>query len=200
MSAFSRDPLDGLTTLLARVAGGDGDAIGRLWRLVHGDVRAMAASLLRHESAAAPGEGLEPTMVVSEVWLRLHGGSVPASFDHRRHFFGSVATAMRRVLVDHARARRRLRRGGGATKVIPLEFAEHEIADPGSVDPAMLEAAIVALDRLGEEHPRAAEVARLRYLTGLEIRQIARVLDISERTVGSDWVFARAWLRRAIEG
>ena len=201
MSAFSRDPLDGLTTLLARVAGGDGDAIGRLWRLVHGDVRAMAAGLLRREGAAGPGEGLEPTVIVSEVWLRIHGGSVPASFDHRRHFFGAVATAMRRVLVDHARARRRLRRGGGgAIRTVPLQFADHEIADPGSVDPAMLEAAIDALDRMAEEHPRAAEVARLRYLAGLEVRQIANILDISERTVGSDWVFARAWLRRAIRG
>lgn len=159
----------------------------------------MAAGLLRREGAVGPGEGVEPTMIVSEVWLRLHGGSAPASFDHRRHFFGAVATTMRRVLVDHARARRRLRRGGGS-RVVPLEFADHEIADPGLVDPAMLEAAIDALDRLGEEHPRAAEVARLRYLTGLDVRQIARILDISERTVGSDWVFARAWLRRAIEG
>ena len=196
-SDFSPDPLDGLTALLARVAGGDADALGRLWRLVHGEVRSMAAGLLRREGAIGPGEGLEPTVVVNEVWMRLHGGDAPASFEHRRHFFGAVATTMRRVLIDHARARSRQRRGGDAT-VVPLQFADHEIADPGSVDSAMLEAAITALDLLATEHPRAAEVARLRYLVGLEVRQIAAILDISERTVGSDWVFARAWLRRRL--
>jgi RNA polymerase sigma factor (TIGR02999 family) len=106
----------GLTALLAAVASGDRDAVSSLWSLVHADVRQMAATVLRGERIT---DGMAPTVLVHEAWLRLHGGDGTATFENRRHFFGAIATTMRRVLVDHARARKAAKRGGG-TRPMPL--------------------------------------------------------------------------------
>jgi RNA polymerase sigma factor (TIGR02999 family) len=194
-SSPGEGPFRGLTALLAAVASGDQDAVSRLWSLVHADVRQMAASVLRGERVT---DGMAPTVLVHEAWLRLHGRDGSASFENRRHFFGAIATTMRRVLVDHARARRSQKRGGGA-RPVPLQIVEGELAAVGGSDAAMLEEVMAALDTLAARHPRAAEVARLRYLLGLEVDVVAGLLDISPRTVRADWTFAKAWLRRAID-
>ena len=192
-----------MTQLLDRVATGDDEALSRLWDLAHAEVRVMAAGLLRHEGAAGRGgEGdageLRPTALVHEAFLRLHGAEAPTAFANRRHFFGAVATTLRRILVDHARARKRLKRGGGTARNVALEFVEGELTADAAArgfDAEAVEAAMDALDALAQEHPRAAEVARLRYLLGLGPVEVAGLLDISDRTVRSDWIFARAWLR-----
>jgi RNA polymerase sigma factor (TIGR02999 family) len=195
-SSTGEGPFRGLTALLAAVASGDQDAVSRLWSLVHADVRSMAASVLRGERVT---DGMAPTVLVHEAWLRLHGGEGSPAFENRRHFFGAIATTMRRVLVDHARVRRSQKRGGGALPV-PLQIVEGELAEAGATDPAMLEEVMAALEALSVRHPRVAEVARLRYLLGLEVDVVAGLLDIAPRTVRADWTFAKAWLRRAIEG
>ncbi len=196
---ISESPPHGeVTALLHRISAGDQDAYPPLWSLVHEQVRRMARGLLGGESAAVAGD-LQATALVSEVFLRLHGGELVPSLENRRHFFGAAATTLKRILIDHARTRRRLKRGGGI-RPTALEFVAGELAAAGleQFEPDMLEAAIAALDALAVEHPRAAEVARLRYLLELDPVTVASLLDISDRTVRSDWVFARAWLRRRL--
>lgn len=188
-------PFRGLTALLAAAASGDREAASQLWILVHADVRSMAESVLRGERVT---DGMAPTVLVHEAWLRLHGSGNTPAFENRRHFFGAIANVMRRVLVDHARARKAAKRGGGA-RPIPLEIVEGELADAGATDPAMLEQIMTALESLAARHPRAAEVARLRYLLGIDVEVVARLLDIAPRTVRADWTFAKAWLRRALD-
>ncbi len=196
-SSSSEDgPFRGLTAVLRAVAAGDRVAVSHLWSLVHADVRQMAATVLRGERIS---DGMAPTVLVHEAWLRLHGGDSTPAFENRRHFFGAVATTMRRVLVDHARARKAAKRGGGA-RAVPLRIVDGELADAGGTDPVMLEDVMIALEALSTRFPRAAEVARLRYLLGLDTGVVAGLLDIAPRTVRADWTFARAWLRRAIEG
>jgi RNA polymerase sigma-70 factor (ECF subfamily) len=188
-----------VTTLLRRISDGDQSAFGPLWELVHEEVRRMARGLLTGESGGGAAADLQATALVSEVFLRLHGGEQIPSLENRRHFFGAAATTLRRILIDHARTRRRLKRGGGA-RPTALEFVAGELSAAGleEFEPDMLEAAIAAMDALAAEHPRAAEVARLRYLLGLDPVTVASLLDISDRTVRSDWVFARAWLKRRL--
>jgi len=155
----------------------------------------MAASVLRGERVT---DGMAPTVLVHEAWLRLHGRDDSPAFENRRHFFGAIATTMRRVLVDHARAPKSAKRGGGV-RPVPLRIVEGELADAGATDPAMLEAVMSALDALTARHPRAGEVARLRYLLGLEVGVVAELLDIAPRTVRADWTFAKAWLRSQLD-
>lgn len=188
-----------VTSLLRRISDGDQSAFGPLWEVVHEEVRRMARGLLTGESGGGAAADLQATALVSEVFLRLHGGEQIPSLENRRHFFGAAATTLRRILIDHARTRRRLKRGGGA-RPTALEFVVGELSAAGleQFEPDMLEAAIAALDALAAEHPRAAEVARLRYLLGLDPVTVASLLDISDRTVRSDWVFARAWLKRRL--
>ena len=188
-----------VTSLLRRVSDGDQSAFGPLWELVHEEVRRMARGLLAGEAGGGAAADLQATALVSEVFLRLHGGEQVPSLENRRHFFGAAATTLRRILIDHARTRKRAKRGGGL-RPIALEFVAGELSATGleEFEPDMLEAAIAALDALAAEHPRAAEVARLRYLLGLDPVTVASLLDISDRTVRSDWVFARAWLKRRL--
>jgi RNA polymerase sigma factor (TIGR02999 family) len=185
----------GLTVLLTAVAAGDSDAVSKLWSLVHADVRSMAACALRGEYVV---EDLAPTVLVHEAWLRLHGGEYAPEFANRRHFFGAVATSMRRILIDHARARRSVKRGKGV-RPVSLQIVERELVDAGKTDPVLLEELMAAFGRFSELHPRAAEVGRLRYLLGLDVETVAGLLEISPRTVRSDWAFAKAWLRKATD-
>ena len=130
---------------------------------------------------------LQPTVLVSEAWLRLAQSDV--SFHNRAHFFGAAAEAMRRILVEHARKRAAQKRGGDVRRIT---FSEMGVAseDPG-VDMLALND---ALDELGKKQPRLVELIHLRYFAGLSIRQAADVLGISPATLKRDWVYARAWL------
>ena len=119
----------------------------------------------------------------------------PPNFEDRRHLFGSIARVMEQYLIDYARTRGRLKRGGDR-KRISLTIAEGELKNLDTVDGDSLEELLKALKKLENAMPRAAEVARLRYISGHTIKQTATALDISERTVDNDWAYAQAYLRK----
>ena len=181
--------------LLDAAADGDDNASEALWGSVHDEIRQMAANALRRER---PGATLQPTMVVSEIYLKMWPADTPPPrWEDRKHFFGSVARVMGQFLIDHARSRNRLKRGGDR-KRMPLELNDGELTSLDSFDADAGSRLITALKEFEEHAPRQAEVAWLRYVTGLTIDQVALALDISPRTVTSDWQYAQAWLRRAL--
>ena len=184
-----------VTRLLDAAHGGDEGASEALWAAVHQEIRQMAAGALRHER---PGATLQPTMVVSEIYLRMWPADAPPPrWEDRKHFFGSVARVMGQFLVDHARTRSRLKRGGDR-KRMPLEVNAGELARLDSFDEHAGASLVKALEELEQSAPRQAEVAWLRYIAGLSLEQTAEALDISPRTVTNDWQYAQAWLRRAL--
>ena len=184
-----------ITRLLDAAGSGDSEAASALWSEVNQELRSMATGLLASER---PGATLQPTMVVNEVFLRMWAGrSEPPRFEDRRHFFGSAARVMGQFLVDHARSRDRLKRGGGRPPV-SLAICDGELTAPDSVDSDEIACLLGALTALELEAPRRAEVAWLRYVAGLSIEQVATVLAVSRRTVIDDWRFAQAWLRRRL--
>lgn len=181
---------DGEITRAAQAAGeGDAAAVERLMRLAYEELRALAAARL---AKLPPGQTLQPTALVHEVYLKLFDG--PVKWAGRAHFFGSAARAMRDIVVDRARRAARLRHGGGRRRV-ELDEAVLE-ADPGPAADVVL--VDEALRRLEQEDPRKAQIVSLRYFAGLTIEQTAAALEISGATVEREWAFARAWLHREI--
>ncbi|MDG2291550.1 MAG: ECF-type sigma factor [Phycisphaerales bacterium] len=184
-----------VTLLLDAASDGDGGAAESLWKAVNQEIRLMATSALARERATA---SLQPTLVVNEIYLRIWPKEgPPPKWEDRRHFFGSVARVMGQFLVDHARTRGRLKRGGDRKRV-PLEVSEGELSDLTHVDAEAGSAVIKALKKLEENAPRQAEVAWLRYVAGLKVEQVALALEVSPRTVNNDWQYAQAWLRREL--
>ena len=186
-----------LTRLLHAASDGDTPALSALWARVYGEVREIASRKLLREGDLV---NLQATLLANEAYLKVHGASAP-KYENRRHFFASVARAMEQILVDHARARGALKRGGGAARV-DLEIAEGELArfeDAAAWPDAPR--VVGLLEELSESPKTArwAEVVRLRFVLGLSVRETAETLEISERTVKSDWAFARAWLLEQIE-
>ncbi|MBL0170310.1 MAG: sigma-70 family RNA polymerase sigma factor [Gemmatimonadaceae bacterium] len=177
-----------ITALLSDVQGGVPGAADRLARAVMADVRRLAERAMRHE---APGHTLQPTELADETLLRLLG-MTQITWQNRAQFFAVAAQTIRRVLVDHARFRRRLKRDHGVRVTLDDAMA---IAAGGDVDVLSLEDALVRLDTLA---PRQARVVELRFFGGLDIEETARVLDLSPATVKRDWTFARAFLLRAL--
>ncbi len=182
-----------LTVILNAAFAGDGPASRQLWEAVYEDLRAMARRSVARESSQA---GLEPTQVVHEVFLKLHGSS-PEKWDSRRHFFGAAVRAMERFLIDQARERGAAKRGGGTTPVSLSVFAG-ELADYEHATRAASDGLVAALQDLAEIDPAAAEVARLRWLVGLNSEQVADILECSVRKVQLDWRFAKAFLQRRL--
>lgn len=176
-----------VTQLLDAAHRGDRLAAAELLPLVYAELRKLAAAKLAHEAA---GHSLDATALVHEAYLKLVGGQ---QFDGRGHFFGAAAEAMRRILVDQARVRNALKRGGGARRE-ELESG-HRIASSPDVELLALDE---ALDRLAEEHPDHAELVKLRYFAGLSADEAAAILGISPSTADRRWTFARAWLKRAM--
>jgi RNA polymerase sigma factor (TIGR02999 family) len=161
-----------------------------LFPLLYAELRRLARRYLGHER---PGHTLQATALVHEVYLRL----VPqadATWEDRGKFVGIAATVMRRILVEHARSRRRLKRGGDAER-LPLD---HDVAAVDA-DAERWEDLDRALDRLAALDPRQARVVELRYFGGMTVDEAARVLGVSEKTVKRDWSIARAWLRRELD-
>lgn len=152
---------------------------------VYAELRIMASRLLNSERS---GHTLQPTALVHELYLRLGAAHTPEWKD-RAHFFAVAATTLRRILVDHARAHRSERRGGGA-RAVPLEWAEAGVTCTYDELLGIGE----ALNALERTDPRAARVTELRFFAGLEEKEIAAQLGLAEITVKSDWKFARAWL------
>lgn len=169
--------------------GTGGDTVAeRILPLVYDELRELAARHLRRERA---DHTLQPTALAHEAYLRLvNDDGVP--WQDRAHFLAIAARAIRRILVEHARSRGRLKRGGGWRRVTLQDF---DVMPAGSVDAAALDDALTALAAMSE---RQAKVVELRFFGGLSIDQAAHVLGVSARTVEGDWRVARAWLRRAL--
>ncbi|MGZ8939163.1 MAG: sigma-70 family RNA polymerase sigma factor [Limisphaerales bacterium] len=174
-----------VTHILDRVQKGDTNASEELLPLVYDELRKLAAHRMAGEAA---GHTLQPTALVHEAWLRLVRTPNQA-WHNRAHFFRTAAECMRRILIDNARRKLQIRHGGGGER-IPLDdmdlAAQH--------DPRQLLHVHEALDRLAVEDATKAEIVKLRFFAGLENREIAELLDISERTVERAWSFAKAWL------
>ncbi len=181
---------DEVTLLLAAWHDGDPEALSRLMPLVYSELRRLAARSLDGERR---DHTLQPTALVHEAYLRLAGGAVPRWHD-RVHFFAVAAQVMRRLLVDHARARRTDKRGGGARR-LPLEAAL-EIGAPGAGDPELLLALDVALDELAEHDARKARIIELRFFGGLTQEETALAVGVATSTVILEARLARAWLYR----
>ena len=179
-----------VTRLLRAWSDGDEEAFEQLVPLVYGELHRMALRYLTGESTNVT---LQPTALVNEICVRLLGWD-QARWQNRQHFVGVSAQLMRRVLVDIARRRKAERRGGGDVVRIPLDEVELAATEPD----ADLVAIDGALQRLAVEHPRQARVVELRFFGGLSTEETAQALDISVRTVHNDWIFARAWLYRAL--
>jgi RNA polymerase sigma factor (TIGR02999 family) len=181
-----------VTRLLDAAAAGDRQAAADLLPLVYDELRALAAARM---AAEASGHTLDATALVHEVYLRLVGGGDRPGWDGRGHFFAAAAEAMRRILVESARRKDTLKRGGGRGRA-ELDLAR--LADPGRPDEVL--AVDEALAALAAADPQAAELVKLRYFVGLSVPEAAQVLNVSTRSAERLWAYARAWLRRAIEG
>jgi RNA polymerase sigma factor (TIGR02999 family) len=180
-----------VTRILDRVGQGDPRAAEELLPLVYEELRKLAAAKMAHEPA---GHTLQPTALVHEAWLRLVG-SGRGHWDNRGHFFAAAAEAMRRILIDVARRKSQVRHGGGARRV-DLEGTAIALSD----DRERLLQIDEVLDDFAAVDPMKAQVVKLRFFVGLNNREIADLLNVSERTVERAWSFAQAWLFAAIKG
>jgi RNA polymerase sigma factor (TIGR02999 family) len=181
-----------VTQILERARKGDERAAAELLPLVYEELRKLAAHKMSHEAAY---QTLQPTALVHEAWLRLVGQDQHSAFQNRAHFFAAAAEAMRRILVENARRKRRLRHGAGQERV-PLEKVE--IATE-TADDRLLKVND-ALDSLAHEDPLEAEVVKLRFFVGLNHKDIAKALDLTEKTVQRYWAHAKASLYQHIRG
>jgi RNA polymerase sigma factor (TIGR02999 family) len=171
--------------ILEAISSGDERAAERLLPLVYDQLRHLAAAKLALEP---PGQTLQPTALVHEAWLRLVGPG-DQHWSGRGHFFGAVAEAMRRILIDRARKRQRVRHGGGMVR-IDLEKLDVAI----TADDDLLLRVNEALEKLESEAPDRARLVKLRFFTGLSIAEAAQALGIATVTANRHWAFARAWL------
>jgi RNA polymerase sigma factor (TIGR02999 family) len=178
-----------VTRLLRKWRQGDDDALAKLMPIVCDELRIMARRYLSHEDR---GHTLQPTALVNEVYLRLHGRQ-KVTWQNRAHFFGFAAQTMRRVLVDHARGNQAQKRGDGI-RPLPLDQALMRSTER-NVDLVALNDALEDLARID---PRQARIVELKYFVGLKIDEIGKVLEISPVTVKREWKTARLWLFRAI--
>jgi len=178
------------TRILSAIEHGDPGAAEQLLPLVYDELRRLAAQRLARES---PGQTLQPTALVHEAYLRLIGSQDPG-WNGRGHFFAAAAEAMRRILINRARDRRRLKRGGDRRRVELEHFA-----DPAGVPDDDLLDLDDALRRLAGSYPRCVELVKLKYFAGLSLAEAATTLGISLRTAQREYAFAKAWLVDALD-
>jgi RNA polymerase sigma factor (TIGR02999 family) len=183
-------PMSDVTRLLDAAATGDPKAAAELLPLVYDELRKLAAARM---AAETPGHTLDATALVHEAYVRLVGGGPPQDWNGRGHFFAAAAEAMRRILVESARRKGRLRHGGGMGRAV-LDG----VAAPAAADEVV--GVSDALDDLAVVSPQAAELVKLRYFAGFTGRQAADVLGISPRKADQVWAYARAWLRDRLCG
>ena len=182
-----------ITQILSKIEQGDSAAAAQLLPLVYGELRKLAAAKLAHEQ---PGQTLQATALVHEAYVRLVGGNSPQQWDNSRHFFSAAAESMRRILIERARERASLKRGGGRDR-LELEIAEPAVLPLACDDILGLEE---ALQKLEQQHHRKAELVKLRFFAGLTVPQAASALEISTTTAENDWAYARSWLRLEMSG
>jgi RNA polymerase sigma factor (TIGR02999 family) len=180
-----------VTRILCDIEQGDPHAAEQLLPLVYEELRKLAAHKLAQEK---PGQTLEPTALVHEVYLRLVDGETVQRWQSRGHFFAAAAEAMRRILIDSARRKQAERHGGGWQRQALLDT---ELAIDSTSDD--LFTVDEALTKLATQRPEIAQVVQLRFFAGLTLEQTARCLGISVRTAHRHWAYARAWLRRELD-
>lgn len=181
------------TEIMQAIEAGDPQVVEQLLPLVYDELRKLAAA---HLASEQPGQTLQPTALVHEAYLRLIGGANPEQWNGRGHFFAAAAVAIRRILIENARRKRSQKRGAGFLAQewhddLPLSLPQPQ-EDLLALDEALQKLAVV--------NPQAAELVQLLYFGGLTLPEAARTLDISPRTAGRLWPYARAWLRREMEG
>jgi len=180
-----------VTQILARVERGEGEAASELLPLVYEELRRLAAHKLASEP---PGQTLQPTALVHEAWLRLAGDN-HSRWNNQAHFLAAAADAMRHILIDNARRKRRVRHGG-ALRRVNLENVDLACA----ADDETLLRVDEALMKFAKEDPVKAELVKLRYFVGLSIPEAANALGMSESTAKRAWAYARAWLYAELNG
>jgi RNA polymerase sigma factor (TIGR02999 family) len=180
-----------ITQMLQAIDRGDGRASEELLPLVYSELRRLAAARMAQEQ---PGQTLQPTALVHEVWLRMVGNG-DRTWQNRAHFFGAAAQAMRRILIENARRKSRLKRGGGQAR---LSAEELELAATTPDEKVLL--IDEALERLKSEDPESEHIVVLKFFGGLTNQEVAETLGITERTVERHWAYAKAWLFQHIRG
>ena len=186
-----------VTQILSQIEHGDPAAVEQLLALVYSELRRLAAEKMAQER---PGQTLDATGLVHEAYLRLfadqgQGDGEPQRWDSRGHFFAAAAEAMRRILIENARRKKRVKHGGDRQRV---DLLDQDLAIHDSPDELL--ALDAALTNLAAEDPAAAQLVKLRVFTGLSIEKVAEVLGFSRATAYRHWNYARAWLRCEIEG
>jgi RNA polymerase sigma factor (TIGR02999 family) len=176
-----------VTHILSQMTQGDPQAAEKLLPMVYNELRNLAAAKLAQEK---PGQTLQATALVHEAYLRLVGGENVQLFDGRGHFYSAAAEAMRRILVENARRKGRIRHGGDVKRVDLLEI---DVAT--NTSPEEILAVDEALTALAAEDPHAAELVKLCYFAGLSVEQAGEQLGFSRATAYRHWTYARAWLR-----
>jgi RNA polymerase sigma factor (TIGR02999 family) len=180
-----------VTTILSAIEQGDPSAAEQLLPLVYEELRKLAAERMAQEK---PGQTLQATALVHDVYLRLVDVKRAQHWNSRGHFFAAAAEAMRRILVENARRKKTAKTGGGwhRQELLDVELAVDSTSDD-------LFAVDEALTRFAAEHPRAARVVHLRFFLGLTLEEAAAQLGLQARTAYRDWAYARAWLRRELD-
>lgn len=174
-----------ITRLLERIEQRDPQAADEILPLVYADLRRLAAARM---AAEPPGQTLQPTALVHEVWLRM-GGDLQPAWENRAQFFAAAAETMRRILIDRARYRLSQRRGG---RIVHVCF--DDVAVAAAQDDTLVLQVSDALEKFALEEPEKAELVKLRYFVGLTLNETAQALDIAEPTARRWWTYARAWL------
>lgn len=178
-----------VTKLLNAIQEGDVAATDDLFPVVYQELRRMAAQRMAYER---PGHTLQPTALVHEAYIRLVGDA-STQWNSRGHFFSAASEAMRRILIDRARLKKRDKHGGRLQRV-----ALEDIKDAASADEDHLLLVHEALDKLAELDPDCAELVKLRFFGGLSMREASQVLGIPERSAGRSWAYGRSWLYNEI--
>jgi RNA polymerase sigma factor (TIGR02999 family) len=190
------DLVSEVTRILNAIEHGDSSAAGQLFPLVYDELRTLAAQKMAQEAA---GQTLQPTALVHEAYLRLvqspqrERGATPPHWNSRGHFFAAAAEAMRRILVERARSKRRVKRGADARR---QELQEHFLIAEDRLDELL--AVHDALDQLERHDAQAAALVKLRFFAGFEHQEAAEMLGLSRRAADRLWLLARTWLYRAL--
>jgi len=178
-----------ITQVLQAMGRGEGGKAEELLPLVYEELRGLAAARMARELA---GQTLQPTALVHEAWMRLVGDG-DRTWQNRAHFFGAAAEAMRRILIENARRKSRLKHGGGQAR---LNVEDLELAETTPDDKVLL--INEALERLKAQDPERAQIVVLKFFGGLTNQEVAESLNLAERTVDRQWAYAKAWLFRCI--